>query len=50
MSDAVDKVKDSDLLKKAEDMVEDKAAEGGTLGSLAEKADDAIDSVQGTKD
>ena len=31
-------------------MAEEKAAEGGTLGSIADKADDAIDSVQGTKD
>ena len=50
VSDMTDKVKDSDALKKAEDMVEDKAAEGGTLGSIADKADDAIDQVQGTKD
>ena len=50
VSDVTDKVKDSDALKTAEDMVEDKAAEGGTLGSIADKADDAIDQVQGTKD
>ncbi len=43
-------VANSDIAKKAEDAVEDKAAEGGTLGSIADKADDAIDSVQGTKD
>jgi hypothetical protein len=48
--DAVDKVKDSGLLDKAEDVAEDKAAEGGTLGSVADKADDAIDQIQGTKD
>jgi hypothetical protein len=49
-SDAIDKVKDSGLLEKAEDVAEDKAAEGGTLGAIADKADDVIDQVQGTKD
>ena len=34
----------------AEDAVEDKAAEGGTLGKIADTADDAIDHVQGAKD
>jgi hypothetical protein len=50
VSDAVDSVADSSVVKKAEDMVEEKAEEGGTVGSIADKADDAIDSVQGTKD
>jgi hypothetical protein len=50
VSDAVDKVKDSGLLDKAEDIAEDKAAEGGTVGAIADKADDAIDQIQGTKD
>ncbi len=58
MSDFIDKAKDAvadcrqhaTLAKKAEDMVEDQAAKGGTVGSVADKADDAIDSVQGTKD
>jgi hypothetical protein len=57
MSDFMDKAKDalagakdSEALKKAEELAEDKAAEGGTIGGLADKADDAIDQVQGTKD
>jgi hypothetical protein len=48
--DVVDKVKDSDLLDKAEDVAEGQAEKGGTLGSVADKADDAIDQIQGTKD
>jgi hypothetical protein len=47
---ALDGLKDSEALEKVEDVVEDKAAEGGTLGSIADKADDAIDQIQGTKD
>ena len=57
MSDFMDKakaaaegLKDSEALKKAEQIAEDKAAEGGTVGSIADKVDDAIDQVQGTKD
>jgi hypothetical protein len=48
--DALGDAKDSEALKKVEDLVEDKAAEGGTVGGLADKADDAIDQIQGTKD
>jgi hypothetical protein len=50
---AADKTKDlanSAAGKKVEDQAEAQAAKGGTLGSLADKADDAIDEVQGTKD
>jgi hypothetical protein len=50
MGDAMDKVEDSGLLDKAEDIAEDKAAEGGTIGTVADKADDVIDQIQGTKD
>lgn len=57
MSDFMDKakaavgdIKDSDALKKVEDIAERKAAEEGTVGSIADKVDDAIDQVQGTKD
>ena len=48
--DAVGDLKNSPLLDKAEDIAEDKAQDGGTVGSLADKADDVIDQVQGTKD
>ena len=51
--DAADKAKDvanSAAGKKVEDQVEAQAAQGGTLGSIADKADDGIDEVQGTKD
>ena len=50
LGDATDKLKDSGLLDKAEDIAEDKAQEGGTIGTVADKADDAIDQIQGTKD
>ena len=57
MSDFIDKatdglgdLKDNTLLDKAEDIAEDKAAEGGTISSIADKADDVIDQIQGTKD
>jgi hypothetical protein len=43
-------VLNSDVGKQAEDQVEKKAAEGGTAGAVADKADDVIDEVQGTKD
>ena len=48
--DALGDLKNNPLLDKAEDIAEDKAAEGGTIGSIADKADDAIDQIQGTKD
>lgn len=48
--DVVDKAKDSDALKKVEDKVEEQAEKGGTLGKAADLADEAIDTVQGTKD
>ena len=47
---AASELKDSPLLDKAEDLAEDKATEGGTIGNIADKADDAIDQIQGTKD
>ena len=50
LGDATDKVKDSGLLDKAEDIAEDKADDGGTVGTVADKADDVIDQIQGTKD
>src|SRR4051812_9339066 len=57
MSDFMDKakaalgdLKDNPLLDKAEDIADDKAQEAGTIGSIADKADDAIDQIQGTKD
>jgi hypothetical protein len=48
--DALGDLKDNPLLDKAEDIAEDKAAEGGTIGTVADKADDVIDQIQGTKD
>ena len=48
--DALGDLKGNPLLDKAEDIAEDKAAEGGTVGAIADKADDAIDQIQGTKD
>jgi hypothetical protein len=48
--DAVGGLKDSPLLDKAEDIAEDKADDGGTIGTVADKADDVIDQIQGTKD
>ncbi len=50
VGDVVDKAKDSGALDKVEDVVEDQAEKGGTLGAVADKADDAIDGIQGTKD
>ena len=57
MSDFVNKAKDAlgdlkgnPLLDKAEDVAEDKADDGGTIGAVADKADDVIDQIQGTKD
>lgn len=50
VDDVVEKVKGSEALGKAEDVAEEKAAEGGAIGDIAENADDAIDTVQGTKD
>ena len=49
-TDALGDVKDNPLLDKAEDIAEDKAADGGTVGAIADKADDVIDQIQGTKD
>jgi len=49
-NDALGGLKDNPLLDKAEDLAEDKAVEGGTIGSMADKADDVIDQIQGTKD
>ena len=48
--DAVSGLKDNPLLDKAEDIAEDKADDGGTIGTIADKADDVIDQIQGTKD
>jgi hypothetical protein len=48
--DLTGKLKDSDALNKVEDAVEGQAEKGGTLGSIADKADDVIDQIQGTKD
>jgi hypothetical protein len=57
MSDFMDKAKDAlgslknnPLLDKAEDIAESKADLGGTIGAIADKADDVIDQIQGTKD
>ena len=49
-TDALGGLKDNPLLDKAEDIAEDKADDGGTIGAIADKADDAIDQIQGTKD
>ena len=49
-NDALGGLKDNPLLEKAEDLAEDKAVEGGTIGAIADKADDVIDQIQGTKD
>ena len=49
-TDALGGLKDNPLLDKAEDIAEDKADDGGTIGGIADKADDAIDQIQGTKD
>ena len=48
--DALGGVNDNPLLDSAEDLAEDQAGGGGTLGAVADKADDAIDQIQGTKD
>jgi hypothetical protein len=48
--DAFGDMKDNPLLEEAEDIAEDKADDGGTIGSIADKADDAVDQIQGTKD
>jgi len=37
------------LLDKAEDISESQADDGGTMGSMVDKADDVIDQIQGTK-
>jgi hypothetical protein len=57
MSDFLDKakgalgdLKDNPLLDKAENIAEDKTDDGGTIGAVADKADDVIDQIQGTKD
>ena len=50
MSDFLNKAKDSGLLDNAEDIAEDHADDGGTIGTIADKADDVIDQIQGTKD
>ena len=50
--DVVDKAKDlakSDPAKKVLEKVEEQAAKGGTLGAVADKADDAIDSRPGNE-
>lgn len=47
---AVGDLKDNPLLDKVEDTAEENATEGGTIGAIADKADDAIDQIQGTKD
>jgi hypothetical protein len=48
--DALGDLKDNPLLDQAEGIAEDKADDGGTVGSIADKADDVIDQIQGTKD
>lgn len=48
--DAVGDLQDNPLLDKAEDSAESQADDGGTMGSIADSADDAIDQIQGTKD
>ena len=48
--DALGDMKDNPLLDRAEDIAEDKADDGGTIGTIADKADDVIDQIQGTKD
>jgi hypothetical protein len=40
-------VASTDVGKKVEDVVEDQAAKGGTLGKTADVADDQIDKLQG---
>src|SRR6476659_2342800 len=49
-TDALGDLKDNPLLDRAEDIAEDKAADGGTVGAIADKGDDVIDQIQGTKD
>jgi len=49
-TDALGDLKDNPLLDRAEDIAEDKAADGGTVGAIADKADDVIDQIQGTRD
>jgi hypothetical protein len=52
-SDLTDQAKDladSDIGKKVEDQVEKQAEKGGTVGNVADKADDQIDKLQGTQD
>ncbi len=40
----------TDIGKKVEDQVEKQAEKGGTVGGIADKADDQIDKLQGTQD
>jgi hypothetical protein len=47
---AVGGLQDNPQLHKAEDLAESKADDGGTVGAIADKADDVIDQIQGTKD
>lgn len=47
---ALSGLKDNPLLDKAEDIAESKADDGGVIGTIADKADDVIDQIQGTKD
>jgi len=47
---ALDDLKGNPLLDQAEEIAEDQAEQGGTVRSVADKADDMIDQIQGTKD
>ena len=49
-TDALGGLKDNPLLDKAEDLAEAESADGGTIGAIADNADNAIDQIQGTKD
>ncbi len=49
-TDALGGLKDNPLLDKAEDLAEGTADDGGTIGAIADTADDVIDQIQGTKD
>ena len=49
-TDVLGGLNDNPLLDSAEDVAEDQAGNGGTLGAVADKADDVIDQIQGTKE
>jgi hypothetical protein len=50
LTDQAKDLANTDVGKKVEDQVEKQADKGGTIGQVADAADDQIDKVQGTQD